>query len=117
ERDLLVQGIEQYGIGHFREISEALLPAWSPNDLRIKAIRLMGRQNLQLYRNWQGNANAIKQEYERNKAIGLRLNAWKGGCLVYDDDGLVLKAIMETEPAADAATLADADQEEEVDIE
>ncbi|KAJ1959006.1 hypothetical protein H4R35_007682, partial [Dimargaris xerosporica] len=28
ERDLLVQGIEQYGIGHFREISETLLPAW-----------------------------------------------------------------------------------------
>ncbi|KAJ1981908.1 hypothetical protein H4R34_001910 [Dimargaris verticillata] len=117
ERDLLVQGVEQYGIGHFREISEALLPAWSPNDLRVKSIRLMGRQNLQLYRNWRGNAEAIKREYERNKAIGLRLNAWKGGCLVYDDDGLVLKAIMETEPTADAATLADADQEEEVEIE
>ncbi|OZJ04415.1 hypothetical protein BZG36_02917 [Bifiguratus adelaidae] len=93
EKDLLIQGIEKYGIGHFREISEELLPAWSGNDLRLKTIRLIGRQNLQLYKDWKGNAEAIAQEYERNKAIGLQYGMWKGGCLVYDDEGKVEAAL------------------------
>ncbi|KAJ1921073.1 hypothetical protein H4219_000931 [Mycoemilia scoparia] len=99
EKLKLVEGIEKYGIGHFREISENLLDQWSPNDLRMKAIRVMGRQNLQLYKDWKGNAEAIKREYERNKEIGLRFNTWKGGALVYDDDGHVLKAIEESNKA------------------
>ncbi|RKP10155.1 hypothetical protein THASP1DRAFT_8833, partial [Thamnocephalis sphaerospora] len=89
ERQLLIQGIGKHGIGHFREISEELLPAWSTNDLRVKCIRLIGRQNLQLYRDWRGDAAAIQREYERNRDIGLKLNAWKSGALVYDDDGKV----------------------------
>ncbi|OMJ21017.1 hypothetical protein AYI69_g556 [Smittium culicis] len=28
EKKLLVEGLEQYGIGHFREISDHLLPEW-----------------------------------------------------------------------------------------
>jgi hypothetical protein len=54
EKELLLQGLAEYGVGHFREISERLLPEWAPNDLRVKAIRLMGRQNLQLYRGMLG---------------------------------------------------------------
>ncbi|KAJ2158432.1 hypothetical protein GGF46_003783 [Coemansia sp. RSA 552] len=96
EKRKLLEGIEKYGIGHFREISEGLLPDWSGNDLRMKAIRVMGRQNLQLYKGWRGNAEAVQREYERNKEIGLRLGTWKGGALVYDDGGLVLTAIEES---------------------
>ncbi|KAJ1857680.1 hypothetical protein GGH12_003500 [Coemansia sp. RSA 1822] len=99
EKSKLLVGIEKYGIGHFREISESLLPEWSGNDLRMKSIRVMGRQNLQLYKDWRGNAEDVRREYERNKEIGLRLGAWKGGALVYDDDGLVLKAIEESNQA------------------
>ncbi|ORY01319.1 hypothetical protein K493DRAFT_323487 [Basidiobolus meristosporus CBS 931.73] len=98
ERNLLIQGIQQYGIGHFREISEALLPQWSGNDLRVKSMRLMGRQNLQLYKDWKGSIEDIEREYERNKAIGLKYNTWKNSTLVYDDAGLVLKAIEASEP-------------------
>ncbi|KAK9729083.1 hypothetical protein K7432_000526 [Basidiobolus ranarum] len=98
ERALLIQGIQQYGIGHFREISEALLPQWSGNDLRVKSMRLVGRQNLQLYKDWKGSPEDIEREYERNKAIGLKYNTWKNSTLVYDDAGLVLKAIEESEP-------------------
>eukprot|EP00842_Homolaphlyctis_polyrhiza_P000706 jgi/Hompol1/1636/HPOL_005679-RA len=94
ERALLIKGISMFGIGHFREISENLLPDWSPNDLRIKTIRLIGRQNLQLYRDWKGGEAEILAEYERNKAIGLRFGCWKGSVLVYDDQGEVLKAII-----------------------
>ncbi|KAJ2717271.1 hypothetical protein H4R19_000023 [Coemansia spiralis] len=93
EKRKLLEGIERHGIGHFREISESLLPEWSGNDLRMKSIRAMGRQNLQLYKGWRGDAAAVLREYERNKEIGMRLGAWKGGALVYDDDGHVLKAI------------------------
>ncbi|KAJ1673045.1 hypothetical protein EV182_005995 [Spiromyces aspiralis] len=96
ERRKLIEGIATYGIGHFREISENLLSDWSPNDLRMKCIRLIGRQNLQLYKDWKGDEGAIKREYERNKEIGLKHNAWKGGALVYDDDGVVLRAIEES---------------------
>ncbi|KAI8820736.1 uncharacterized protein EV422DRAFT_496437 [Fimicolochytrium jonesii] len=89
DRALLVKGIEKYGIGHFREISEALLPAWQPNDLRVKSMRLMGRQNLQEYRGWRGTEEDIKAEFARNNEIGVRLGCWKSGVLVFDDDGLV----------------------------
>ncbi|KAJ1802580.1 hypothetical protein LPJ56_007162 [Coemansia sp. RSA 2599] len=96
EKRKLLEGIEKYGIGHFREISESLLPEWSGNDLRMKAIRVLGRQNLQLYKDWKGDKDAVQREYERNKEIGLRFGTWKGGALVYDDDGLVLQAIEES---------------------
>ncbi|KAJ2557227.1 hypothetical protein EV175_001473 [Coemansia sp. RSA 1933] len=100
EKAKLLDGIEKFGIGHFREISEALLPEWSGNDLRMKAIRVMGRQNLQLYKDWKGDKEAVKREYERNKEIGLRFSTWKGGALVYDDDGHVLQAIEESNLAS-----------------
>ncbi|PVV00715.1 hypothetical protein BB560_004891 [Smittium megazygosporum] len=96
ESEKLVSGIETFGIGHFREISDQLLPDWTPNELRVKAMRLIGRQNLQLYKDWKGGKERIEHEYNRNKQIGLSMKAWKGGVLVYDDDGEVLKAIEES---------------------
>ncbi|CEG71811.1 hypothetical protein RMATCC62417_07480 [Rhizopus microsporus] len=95
EKTLLIEGIEKYGIGHFGEISKELLPKWSTNDLRVKCIRLIGRQNLQLYRDWKGNAEDIAREYEANKAIGLKYGTWKQGVLIYDDDGKVEKELIE----------------------
>ncbi|KAG1147067.1 hypothetical protein G6F37_007693 [Rhizopus arrhizus] len=95
EKNLLIEGIEKYGIGHFGEISKELLPKWSTNDLRVKCIRLIGRQNLQMYRDWKGNAEDIMREYEANKEIGLKYGAWKQGVLVYDDEGNVEKALEE----------------------
>ncbi|KAG2234717.1 hypothetical protein INT48_004155 [Thamnidium elegans] len=74
ERGLLIQGIEKYGIGHFGEMSKEYLPKWSTNDLRVKSIRLIGRQNLQMYRGWKGNEQDIAREYEANKEIGLNLS-------------------------------------------
>ncbi|KAG0204017.1 hypothetical protein BGX28_003896 [Mortierella sp. GBA30] len=100
ERELLIKGIEKHGIGHFREISEEFLPSWSGNDLRVKSMRLMGRQNLQLYKDWKGNELDMAREFELNKAIGLKYGAWKAGTLVADDDGLVAKAIEEQWPSA-----------------
>ncbi|KAI9318028.1 hypothetical protein BX666DRAFT_1934086 [Dichotomocladium elegans] len=94
EKALLIEGIEKYGIGNFGEVSKELLPKWSTNDLRIKCIRLIGRQNLQLYRGWKGNADDIAREYARNKEIGLKYGTWKQGVLVYDDNGLVEQELL-----------------------
>ncbi|KAF9582781.1 hypothetical protein BGW38_010768 [Lunasporangiospora selenospora] len=117
ERDLLIKGIEKYGIGHFREISEEFLSQWSGNDLRVKSIRLMGRQNLQLYKDWKGNEQDIAREFELNKAIGLKYGAWKGGCLVADDEGLVAKAIEEQWPNAGKTTVTSVSTPEDEDVE
>jgi hypothetical protein len=54
----------------------------------------MGRQNLQLYKGWTGTEDDVKREFDYNKEIGLRQGCWKGGCLVYDDDGKVLAELM-----------------------
>ncbi|KAI7881047.1 hypothetical protein K492DRAFT_129326 [Lichtheimia hyalospora FSU 10163] len=95
EKDLLIEGIEKYGIGNFGEISKELLPKWTTNELRIKCIRLIGRQNLQLYRGWKGNADDIAREYAYNKALGIKHGTLKQGVLVYDDDGKVEKELRE----------------------
>ncbi|KAG0094328.1 hypothetical protein BGZ93_007345 [Podila epicladia] len=119
ERELLIKGIEKHGIGHFREISEEFLPAWSGNDLRVKSMRLMGRQNLQLYKDWKGTEQDMAREFELNKAIGLKYGTWKAGTLVADDDGLVAKAIEEQWPnskKAQVSTPEDEDVEMEVRI-
>lgn len=39
EKDLLIQGIEQYGIGYFSEISQNLLPEWVSEKLWKKNLR------------------------------------------------------------------------------
>jgi hypothetical protein len=99
-RSLLIKGISNHGIGQFRKISEEFLPDWTAQELRLKTIRLIGRQNLQLYKNWKGmfclmlgNEADIIREFEFNKEIGLEFQSWKGNVLVYDDEGLVLEAI------------------------
>ncbi|SAM05880.1 hypothetical protein [Absidia glauca] len=93
-KELLIKGIEKHGIGNFGMISKESLPDWTTNDLRVKCIRLIGRQNLQLYRGWKGNDADIKREYQRNKAIGLKYDTWKQGVLVYDDEGKVEKELL-----------------------
>jgi hypothetical protein len=60
-------------------------------------MRLFGRQNLQRYKGWKGDEAAIQKEYEKNMAIGTRLNCWKGGVLVADDAGLVEQALKEAD--------------------
>ena len=69
----------------------------SAQDLRVKTMRLIGRQNLQLYKDWKGDVDAIKKEYEKNKRIGLKTGMWKAGTLVYDEKEVVLKMIQEQE--------------------
>ena len=63
------------------------------NDLRVKASRLIGRQNLKSYVGWKANAAMLRAEHERNKRIGDATGRWKGSVLVADEDGAVDAAI------------------------
>jgi len=114
EKDLLIQGIEKHGIGSWAKIQEEFLTLWvgqgsstwiifninnyllqELSELRVKTARLMGRQSLVQYieDGWKGNADDVAREYENNKRIGLELNCWKGGVLVNDAAGEVLKIL------------------------
>jgi hypothetical protein len=97
ERDLLIQGIGEFGVGYFADISRRYLSDWSPQDLRSKCQRLLGRQNLQEYKGWRGNAAEVESEYNRNRAVGELFNTWKSNTLVLDDDGKVA-AYLEQHP-------------------
>eukprot|EP01134_Creolimax_fragrantissima_P003838 CFRG3838T1 len=97
EKALLLKGIELHGIGKFGDISAEMLPSWTANELRVKTMHLIGRQNLQLYKGFKGDAAEIQKQYERNRKIGLATGCWKAGTLVTDDDGVVQRMIDETE--------------------
>jgi hypothetical protein len=56
-------------------------------------MRLIGRQNLQLYKDWKGDKEAIAKELEFNKGLALKYNVWKNNTLVYDDEGNVLREL------------------------
>ncbi len=105
ERALLLRGIETLGCGAWGPIQNTLLPAWKNSELRIKAARLLGRQNIKAYNGWKANAAMLDVERERNKAIADRIKAetgqdrWKNNVLVADDDGLVAAAIVASELA------------------
>lgn len=72
-------------------------------DLRIKASRLIGRQNLKPYAGWKADADMVSAEWQRNKSIADRVKAetgaerWKGNVLVVDDEGVIAAAIAESE--------------------
>lgn len=82
--------------------------------MRVKTIRIIGRQNLQLYKGWKGNGDAIAREYEKNKEVGLKFGTWKQGCLVYDDDGLVEQELLAMKGSAPSVPTAVESEESEV---
>jgi hypothetical protein len=57
-------------------------------------MRLLGRQNLILYKDQKFNLQQVEAEFQFNKSLGMSLNAWKSGTLVYDDDGKVEEALL-----------------------
>ena len=55
-RDAVVmQGLEEFGIGKWRDIVEKHLTLWDDQALRLKACRLMGTQSLARYVGWKGD--------------------------------------------------------------
>jgi len=94
ERARLVAGIAKHGCGKWHEIQVEFLPEIEKSaDIQMLAKRLLGAQSLKRYNGWKGALADIESEYEKNKAIGLKFNQWKGNQLVYDTAGLVAREL------------------------
>ena len=87
EDSLLKEGIGLYGVCHWSEIRRKLLPEWDEVELRVKACRLLGVQNIETYDNWKGDEKQIREEYEKNKALGEKKGLWKYGLLLDESYG------------------------------
>ena len=48
-----MSSIQHYGICHWSEIRRKLLPEWDEVEIRIKACRLLGIQNIEKYEDWK----------------------------------------------------------------
>ena len=86
EAKLLKCGIERFGVGHWSDIRRNLLPAWDELELKLKACRLLGAQNLKKYNGWKGGEELIKTELEKNRKIGLSTERWVHGLLIDEDE-------------------------------
>jgi hypothetical protein len=87
EVSLLKEGIELYGVCHWSEIRRKLLPEWDEVEIRIKACRLLGIQNVEKYVNWKGDERQIREEHEKNKKIGEAKGLWQYGLLLDEEHG------------------------------
>ena len=101
EDSLLKEGIGLYGICHWSEIRRKLLPEWDEVELRVKACRLLGVQNIETYDNWKGDEKQIREEYEKNKALGEKKGLWKYGLLLDESYGDLCLAEEENKSDAD----------------
>jgi len=94
ERARLIAGIAKHGCGKWHEIQVEFLPEIDKSaDIQMLAKRLLGAQSLRRYNGWKGILADIENEYEKNKAVGLKFGQWKGNQLVYDSAGLVAKEL------------------------
>lgn len=77
-----MQGLEEYGVGKWREISERYLPKWDDQSLRVKAARLLGSQSLARYVGWKGGCCGCGFGF----GFGLMFG-WGGGCAPFRVSG------------------------------
>ncbi len=93
QKDLLLEGLAKHGVGYWQAIRNEFLNEWQENELRVKSSVLIGRQNLTAYKGWKPVAEQIERERSKNFEVGQRLGCWKGGYLVADDAGTVIKEL------------------------
>ena len=67
EEALLIEGVLEFGVGHWMQIRRAKLREWDEVEIRLKCARLMGRQDLSCYEDWKGGATEMAQERAKNK--------------------------------------------------
>ena len=86
EEILLIEGVVEFGVGHWMQIRRAKLREWDEVEIRLKCSRLMGRQDLSEYQDWKGDATQMEQERATNKALAEEgKGVWIAGCLVVEN--------------------------------
>ena len=68
EEQGLIEGVQEFGVGHWMQIRRSKLREWDEVEIRLKCARLMGRQDLSSYQDWKGDAAQMAQERANNKA-------------------------------------------------
>jgi len=97
EKEKLLEGLEKFGVGGWKDIVAKLLPKWDDNTVRIKTCRVVGSQNLKRYMGWKPTREEVAKEFAKNRALGEKLSCWKAGMLVDNDQGDVAAALKEME--------------------
>jgi len=87
EREQLYKGLEKYGVGKWRQMADDMLKGWDDNNIRLKAAKLLGCQNLSRYYGRHISRAEVVAELEANKQLGAQTGCWKNGMLVDDDKG------------------------------
>lgn len=87
EREQLYKGLEKYGVGKWRQMSDDMLKGWDDTNIRLKAAKLLGCQNLSRYFGRCFSRSEVEAELEANKQLGAQTGCWKNGMLVDDDSG------------------------------
>jgi hypothetical protein len=87
EREQLYRGLEQYGVGKWRQMADDMLKGWDDTSIRLKAAKLLGSQNLSRYYGRCITKAQAEAELQANKQLGAQTGCWKNGMLVDDDSG------------------------------
>ena len=96
----LLRGLERHGVGAWRAMradADGRLARWTEPQLRLKACRLLGAQNLGRFSaaRWAGGAPAVKAIHAQHRAVGDATGCWKAGMLVENEAGAVGRALRE----------------------
>ena len=80
-----LQGIELYGVGKWREISNHL-PDWNDNELRSRTGKLLGSQSLAPYIGWRGRKYAVHPPVQAhpNRALGQLGGIWNTRMMLHE---------------------------------
>ena len=86
EKNGLIEGVVEFGVGHWMQIRRAKLREWDEVEIRLKCARLMGRQDLSEYQDWKGDAAQMEQERAKNKAAAdAGKGVWVAGVLASEN--------------------------------
>ena len=95
----LLRGLERHGVGAWQAMraADGRLARWPEPQLRLKASRLLGVQNLGRFSaaRWAGAAPAVEAIRAQHRAVGAATGCWKAGLLVENDAGAAGRALRE----------------------
>lgn len=97
EKEEFYDGLTKFGVGSWKAMKDHY-NSLAPHDLRLKLMRLIGRQDLGEYFGLRLTEADVAAQFERNQKIGREhKHLWKNGMIVKDEQGTAERLIKETE--------------------
>eukprot|EP01023_Acetabularia_acetabulum_P038080 TRINITY_DN363_c0_g2_i1.p3 TRINITY_DN363_c0_g2~~TRINITY_DN363_c0_g2_i1.p3 ORF type:complete len:154 (-),score=19.16 TRINITY_DN363_c0_g2_i1:35-496(-) len=82
QQNKLIAGLGEYGFGKWKEIQIEYFGDYPLQLIIIRASRIVGRQDMSEYAGWKPSEEELKDEFNKNKTIGLQQGTWRFGCLM-----------------------------------